>query len=69
MPQVIDEVLASEAARIIGCSSQRIRQLVDAGRLPARRGPLGMRFIEREAVERLARERGLKSERNSGGRR
>lgn len=57
MPQAVDEVLPSEAARIIGCSPQRVRQLVDDGRLPARRGPRGIRLIERRAAERLARDR------------
>ena len=40
-------VLASEAGRLLGLSPQRIRQLVDQGRLAARRGPRGMRLIER----------------------
>ncbi len=51
------ELLPGEAARMTGYSTQMIRWLVDHGRLPARRGPGGVRLIPREAVERLARER------------
>ena len=50
-------VLPSEAARLIGVSSGYVRALVDAGRLPAKRGPIGIRLIERTAVERFAQER------------
>ena len=50
-------VLASEAGRLLGLSPQRIRQLVDQGRLAARRGPRGMRLIERKAVEALIEQR------------
>ena len=50
-------VLPSEAARMIGCSPQWIRALVDSGRLPAERGPGGIRLIDRRAVKRLAQER------------
>jgi excisionase family DNA binding protein len=57
MPAEIDEVLVGEAAHDLRLSPQRVRQLVDSGRLPARRGPLGMRLIRREAVEKLAEQR------------
>jgi len=50
-------VLASEAGRLLGLSPQRVRQLVDAGRLAARRGPHGMRMIEKRAVEALIEQR------------
>ncbi len=51
-------VLPSEAARLLGLSVQRVRQLVDQGQLTARRGPRGMRLIERKALEALREERG-----------
>jgi excisionase family DNA binding protein len=57
MARAVDEVLPSEAGRLTGLSPQRVRQLVDSGRLPARRGPLGMRLIRREDVEKLAEQR------------
>lgn len=50
-------VLASEAARLLGLSPQRVRQLVAQGRLAARRGPRGMRLIERKAVDALIEQR------------
>jgi len=50
-------VLVSEAGRIIGCSAGYARYLVDAGTLPAERGPRGIRLIDREAVERFAARR------------
>ncbi len=50
-------VLPSEAARLLGLSVQRVRQLVDQGRLAARRGPRGMRLIERKALEALREQR------------
>lgn len=52
-----DSILIGEAARLLGISAQRVRELVDSGRLPAERGTLGVRVIERRAVEDLARER------------
>src|SRR5579862_9649027 len=51
-----DKVLPSEAGRLLGLSSQRVVQLVDAGRLPARR-VLGIRIIPRAAVLEMAAER------------
>ena len=46
----------SEAARRVGVSEARIRQLADAGRLAGLRTPLG-RLLLAEAVEAFARER------------
>ena len=51
-----DKVLASEAGRILNLTPQRVAQLVDSGKLPARR-VLGVRIIPRKAVEALAKER------------
>jgi excisionase family DNA binding protein len=45
-----------EAARRLGVSADRVRQLADAGRLPSRRTPLGRLFLA-EDVERLRLER------------
>ncbi len=53
-------VLSSQAARMIGVSPGYIRVLVDTGRLRARRGPLGIRLIDRTAVEQFAQERQIK---------
>lgn len=50
-------LLPSEAARILGISPQRVRELVDAGRLPAERTAGGNRLILHKAVEDLAEER------------
>jgi helix-turn-helix protein len=50
-------LLASEAARMLDLSPQRVRQLVDGGRLAARRGPRGIRLIERKALEALVERR------------
>lgn len=46
----------SQAARLLGLSSQRVRQLLDAGTLRAVRTPLG-HLVERASVERLVTER------------
>lgn len=50
-------MLASEAARVLGLSPQEVRRLVDLGRLEAERGTLGIRMINRRAVEAMAQER------------
>lgn len=52
-----DRLLPHEAAKILNVTPDRIRQLCDAGRLPAERGTLGIRLIQRGAVEQLAAER------------
>jgi excisionase family DNA binding protein len=44
------------AARRLGISPDRVRQLVDAGRVVSWRSPLG-RLIDADDLERLARER------------
>ncbi len=50
-------LLSSEAARLLGLSPQRVRELVDGGQLDALRGPHGMRLIERKALEALIEQR------------
>ncbi len=50
-------IAVGEAARKLGISPQRVRQLVDAGRLPAERGPYRARLLDAEAVNRMAQER------------
>lgn len=46
----------TEAANLLGISSNRVRQLADAGKLVAERSPLG-RLISRASVEQLREER------------
>jgi hypothetical protein len=57
----LDLVTTAEAARILGRSPQRIRQLANAGDLAvvARVGTKGNRLYARADVERLAHERAL----------
>jgi excisionase family DNA binding protein len=51
-------VLPAEAAKLLGLTPQRVKQLVDEGRLAAHRiGPRGVRLIERKAVEALIKQR------------
>ena len=45
------------AAKILRMSPGYVRYLTDTGRLPAVRGTLGIRLIEKAAVEELARKR------------
>jgi excisionase family DNA binding protein len=51
------KMLVSEAARLIGCSAGYVRFLTDTGRLPAERGLMGIRLLDRAAVERFAAQR------------
>lgn len=48
------EVTITEAAARLGLSRQRVDQFIRAGRLGARRTPLGW-FIDRDDLERFAR--------------
>lgn len=57
-------MLPSAAARELGVSVARVRQMVDAGDLPAQRGSGGYRLIPSEAVKRLAEERKHRVERH-----
>lgn len=50
-------LLPSAAARELGVSVARVRQLVDAGTLPAQRGSHGYRLIPAAAVRQLVEER------------
>jgi len=51
-------VLPAEAARLLGLTPHRVKQLVDEGRLRAHRiGPRGVRLIERASVEALCEQR------------
>jgi excisionase family DNA binding protein len=49
---------ASQAARLLGLSSERVRQLARQGRLKGHDTPLG-RLYDRDDVEALKREREL----------
>lgn len=51
-------LLASEAARLVGISRQRVHQMADCGDLPCERiGENRVRVFKRADVERLAQER------------
>lgn len=51
------KILVGEAARLLEVSPQRVRELVDRGDLKAERGVMGIRLLDRGAVEGLARRR------------
>lgn len=59
-------ILPSEAGRILGVSAGYVRQLVDTHRLSGRRGPLGIRFIDREAVVEFAGVRRVRQTKTRG---
>lgn len=46
-----------QAARVLGLSTVRVRQLIEAGKLPSWRNEFGWRLVDRRAVEHLVRER------------
>jgi len=46
-----------QAARALGISPQRIRDLINDGRLKAVRGPLNMRLIDPASLDELRRAR------------
>ena len=46
-----------EAARVLGVSPGRVRQLADAGRMPCVRAPSGERLFRREQLEVVANAR------------
>ncbi len=58
---VSEEIMAGEAARMLGVSGQVVREWVDSGKLKGRRGPLGIRLISRADVERLVKERAARA--------
>lgn len=49
----------ASAARLLQLSADRVRDLIDAGELPAQRTESGIRLVSKGAVLRLARERQL----------
>lgn len=53
----------SSAARRLGISESRARQLADAGRVAVVRDDRGRRLFDSEALENLARERARERER------
>lgn len=57
MDQTAELLSTAQAARMLDRSTDRVRQLVRAGRLPAQMTPLG-RLYDRRDVERLAAQRG-----------
>jgi excisionase family DNA binding protein len=55
---VMDWMLGTDAARVLGVSPDRVKQIANEGGLPALRvGRRGVRVYRREDVERLAAER------------
>lgn len=52
-----DRITPGIAAKILDVGPGYVRYLVDTGKLPATRGAMGIRLIDRKAVEQLARER------------
>lgn len=55
------ELLQSgDVARRLGISPERVRQLENAGKLPAKRTASGHRIFRTEDVERLAAEREMR---------
>lgn len=50
------KIRVGEAARILACSPERIRQLADTGRIPCERMPWG-RVFDRAEVEAFAARR------------
>jgi len=58
-------LLTGDVARILDCSSEYVRQLETAGRLHARKTETGVRIFDSEDVDRLMRERAMRSETRS----
>lgn len=56
-----ESLTVSQAARLLGLSSERVRQLATSGRLASTRTPLG-RLFDRDGVERLIAERANKTD-------
>lgn len=56
LADVEDLITPAQAGRLLGVTSERVRQLADSGRLPVVRSPLG-RLFSRTDVEMLAKTR------------
>ena len=59
-------LLPSQAALILRLSATSVRRLVDSGRLAAVRGPMGIRLVDRDAVELMALERARRAAPDDG---
>ncbi len=57
MNQTRPPITVSEAARILGLSADRVRQLERVGILPSLRTSAGWRLFDRSIIERIAAER------------
>lgn len=55
-----------QCARRLNVSPQRVRQLIDEGALPAVRGAYAVRLVDREVLEKFARERQEKNRGSTG---
>jgi DNA-binding transcriptional MerR regulator len=51
----------TDAALRLGCSTERVRQLERAGKLPAQKLPSGQRLFLSEDVEKLTEERSMRT--------
>jgi hypothetical protein len=61
-PMPRDLITLSEAGRLLRLSTTQVRRLHDGGKIQGMRTPLG-RVVFRESVERLARERATRKDR------
>lgn len=52
-----NRLLVHEAAKVLGVTPERVRQLCDVGRLSCERGTMNIRLIPRASVEKLAEQR------------
>lgn len=53
------QITPGVAAKILDVGPGYVRYLVDTGKLPATRSAMGIRLIDRRAVEALAKERSV----------
>jgi excisionase family DNA binding protein len=67
MQQTEQFLTVSEAAHVLKRSAQRVRQLVDNGRLAALRTPGGMRLIREESVRAYLEQQALSRSDRAGG--
>ncbi len=56
-----DYLTTHDAARVLGLTTPRVRQLADTGTLPVIRTASGWRLFARADVERLARQRAART--------
>ena len=52
-----EKLIVSDVARMLGVTTDRVRQIERSGQLPAQRTPGGVRIFDRSDVERLIAQR------------